>query len=242
MDVLGVIPARYNSTRFPGKPLTDIGGKSMIERVYQQAKQCELLSEVVVATDDDRIVSHVKGFKGKVIKTGKHISGTERCNALFQDLKKEFDVVVNIQGDEPFINPNQINQVITLFEQEEIVIATLAKKIKTADEVLDKNIVKVVFDNNHFAVNFSRLPIPHPKSFEPKKWFMLNTFYKHIGIYGYRPKVLQEICKIQPIKREIVENLEQLRWLENNYKIKIGITVFESISIDVPKDVKKLNL
>lgn len=242
MRILGIIPARYNSSRFPGKPLTNIAGKSMIQRVYQQAKKCELLSKVVVATDDDRIFSHVNNFKGEVMMTGEHNSGTERCNALFQDLKKEFDVVINIQGDEPFINPEQIAQVSKLFEYEETTITTLVKQIKNADELLDENTVKVVFDKNHLVLNFSRLPIPQPKSFDTEKWFVLNKFYKHIGIYGYKTKVLQEICKLQPTKKEISEKLEQLRWLENGYKIKVDITAFESISIDVPKDIEKLNL
>ena len=224
MEILGIIPARYNSSRFPGKPLTDIAGKSMIQRVYRQAKKCKLLSKVVVATDDDRIFSHVKNFRGEVVMTGEHSSGTERCNALFQDLKKEFDIVINIQGDEPFINPKQILQVAKLFEHEKTAITTIAKQIKTADELLDENTVKVVFDENHFALNFSRLPIPHPKTFDAEKWFVLNKFYKHIGIYGYRTKVLQEICKLEATKNEIAEKLEQLRWLDNNYKIKVGIT------------------
>ena len=242
MKVLGIIPARYNSSRFLGKPLTDIAGKSMIQRVYEQAKKCELLSKVVVATDDDRIFSHVNNFGGEVIMTGEHSSGTERCNALYQDLKKEFDVVINIQGDEPFINPEQILQVAKLFEDEKNAIATLAKQIKTADELLDENTVKVVFNEHNSVLNFSRSPIPEPKGFDIEKWFVHNKFYKHIGIYGYRTKVLQEICKLQPTKKEISEKLEQLRWLVNGYKIKVGITTLESISIDVPKDIEKLNL
>lgn len=241
MKFLGIIPARYNSTRFPGKPLANIAGKSMIERVYQQAKKCEVLSQVIVATDDDRIFSHVKNFNGEVIMTGKHSSGTERCYALFQDLKKEFDVVVNIQGDEPFINPEQISQIAKLFDKK-IDIATLAKQIKTVDELLDKNTVKIVFDENDFAVNFSRLAIPQTKNFDAKKSFIHNPFYKHIGIYAYRSEVLKELCKLHPTKKEILEKLEQLRWLENGWKIKVGITILESISIDVPKDIKKLNL
>jgi 3-deoxy-manno-octulosonate cytidylyltransferase (CMP-KDO synthetase) len=242
MKVLGIIPARYNSSRFPGKPLTDLAGKSMIQRVYEQAKKCESLSSVFVATDDDRIFESVMEFGGQVKMTAEHNSGTERCNALFQDLEEKFDVVINIQGDEPFINPKQIAQVAILFEQEKTAIATLAKQIKTADELLDENTVKVIFDENNFAINFSRFPIPEPKSFDAEKWFVLNKFYKHIGIYGYRTKILQEICKLQPTKKEISEKLEQLRWLENGYKIKVGITAFESISIDAPKDIEKLNL
>ena len=242
MKILGIIPARYNSSRFPGKPLVDIGGKSMIQRVYEQSEKCELLSAVFVATDDDRIFERVMEFGGQVKMTAEHNSGTERCNELAQNLEEKFDVVINIQGDEPCINPEQISQVATLFSDEDTSIATLAKQIKTANELLNENTVKVVFDENNFALNFSRFPIPDPKSFDAEKWFVHNKFYKHIGIYGYRAKVLQEICKLQPTKKELSEKLEQLRWLENGYKIKVGITAFESISIDVPKDIEKLNL
>ena len=242
MKVLGIIPARYNSSRFPGKPLTDIAGKSMIQRVYEQAKKCELLSSVFVATDDDRIFESVMEFGGQVKMTTEHNSGTERCNELAQNLEEKFDVVINIQGDEPCINPEQISQLATLFSDEDTTITTLAKQIKTADELLDENTVKVIFDENNFALNFSRFPIPDPKSFDVEKWFVMNKFYKHIGVYGYKAKVLQEICKLQPTKKEMSEKLEQLRWLDNNYKIKVGITAFESISIDVPKDIEKLNL
>lgn len=242
MKILGIIPARYNSSRFPGKPLADIEGKSMIERVYTQARKCDLLSQLYVATNDDRIFTHVKNFGGKVLMTGEHNSGTERCNALYQSLKKEFDVIINIQGDEPFIKPQQISQLANCFLDKNTAIATLAKQIKTAKHLLDDNIVKVMFDENNFALNFSRLAIPQPKSFDAEKLFAHNTFYKHIGIYGYSAKALEKICEFKPTKRELSERLEQLRWLENGYKIKVGITTFESISVDVPKDIEKLNL
>jgi 3-deoxy-manno-octulosonate cytidylyltransferase (CMP-KDO synthetase) len=240
MKVLGIIPARYNSSRFPGKPLTVIAGKSMIQRVYEQAKKCELLSSVFVATDDNRIFERVMKFGGKVKMTGEQNSGTERCNALYQNLEDTFDVVVNIQGDEPFINPEQIAQVANCFLDESTAIATLAKQIKTDDELLDENTVKVVFDEKNFALNFSRLPIPEPKSFDVEKWFVHNKFYKHIGIYGYRAAILEKLCKLDPTKNEITEKLEQLRWLDNNYKIKVEITELESQSVDVPKDIENL--
>ena len=242
MRILGVIPARYNSSRFPGKPLIRIGKKTMIESVYSQAIKCKLLSEVYVATDDDRIFSHVKSFGGDVMMTGEHNSGTERCNALYKNLEKEFDIIINIQGDEPFINPKQINQVANCFLDKKTTIATLAKQIKTTEEILDENTVKILFDQNNFALNFSRLAMPQPTSSNVKEWLIINTFYKHIGIYGYRAEALKKICELTPTKSEISENLEQLRWLENGYKIKVGITSFESISVDVPKDIEKLKL
>ena len=242
MRILGVIPARYNSSRFPGKPLIRIGKKTMIESVYSQAIKCKLLSEVYVATDDDRIFSHVKSFGGNVMMTGEHNSGTERCNALYKNLEKEFDIIINIQGDEPFINPKQINQVANCFLDKKTTIATLAKQIKTTEEILDENTVKILFDQNNFALNFSRLAMPQPTSSNVKEWLIINTFYKHIGIYGYRAEALKKICELTPTKNEISENLEQLRWLENGYKIKVGTTSFESISVDVPKDIEKLKL
>ena len=242
MRILGIIPARYNSGRFPGKPLADIGGKSMIQRVYEQSEKCKLLSTVFVATDDDRIFERVMEFGGQVKMTAKHNSGTERCNELAQNLEEKFDVVINIQGDEPCINPEQISQVATLFSDKNTAIATLAKQIKTVNELLNENTVKVVFDENNFALNFSRFPIPEPKSFDAEKWFIHNNFYRHIGIYGYRTKVLQEICELKQTEREKTEQLEQLRWLENTYKIKVKETELESHSIDIPKDIEKLNL
>ena len=242
MKILGVIPARYNSRRFPGKPLADITGKSMIQRVYIQSKKCIDLSEVFVATDDERIFAHVKEFGGNVKMTSEHNSGTERCNELAQNLEEKFDLIINIQGDEPYINPNQISQVANCFTDKNTRIATLAKQIKTTNNLLNENIVKVLFDSNNVAQDFSRFPIPEPKSFDSEKWFLNNKFYKHIGLYAYRTEVLQEICKLEQSEREVTEKLEQLRWLENGYKIKVGITEFESQSVDVPKDIEKLNL
>jgi|TARA_B100000959_G_scaffold56130_1_gene58525 3-deoxy-manno-octulosonate cytidylyltransferase (CMP-KDO synthetase) len=242
MKILGVIPARYDSSRFPGKPLVDIAGKSMIQRVYEQSKKCKELLEVFVATDDDKIFAHVKEFGGNVKLTSDHNSGTERCNELAQNLKEKFNIVINIQGDEPCINPEQISQVVNCFTDDHTNIATLAKQIKTTENLLNENIVKVVFGANNFAQDFNRLPIPEPKSFDSEKWFLNNKFYKHIGIYAYRTEILQEICKLKQSEREIKEKLEQLRWLENGYKIKVGITEFESQSVDVPKDIEKLNL
>ena len=240
MRIIGVIPARYNSSRFPGKPLVNINGKSMIERVYKQAKKCKLLSDVIVATDHQAIFNEVIKFGGKVEMTSKHNSGTERCNELLHKIKGDFDVLINIQGDVPYINPKQIHQIANIFTCKEAKIGTLVKKIKTSDELLDKNIVKVIIDNN-YALDFSRLPEININNITDS-FFIDNTFYKHIGIYGYRVDVLDEICKLKQTKREKKEKLEQLRWLDNLYEIKVSETMLDSKSVDVPKDIEKLNL
>lgn len=232
MKILGIIPARYNSSRFPGKPLAEIGGKSMIQRVYEQAKKCELLSAVFVATDDDRIHSHIKTFGGNSCMTGEHHSGTDRCNEVARKIDGNFDVIINIQGDEPFINPEQIAQVASLFADQQTEIATLAKPITNPEEIIDENVVKVYFDNQFFATNFTRK--------HQEEYLKTPTIFKHIGIYGYRKPILQAICQLPQSKREVKERLEQLRWLENGCKIKLGITAIESHAVDVPKDIEKL--
>lgn len=241
MRIIGVIPARYNSSRYPGKPLADINGKSMIERVYKQVKKCKLLSDVIVATDHQIIFDEVISFGGKVEMTSEHNSGTERCNELVQKIKGDFDILINIQGDVPYINPKQIHQIANIFTCKETKIGTLVKKIETIDELLDENIVKVIVDNN-YALDFSRLTETNINNINTDSFFIDNTFYKHIGIYGYRVNVLEEICKLKQTPREKKEKLEQLRWLENSYEIKVSETMLESKSVDVPKDIEKLNL
>lgn len=241
MNILGVIPSRYSSTRFPGKPLIDIGGKTMIQRVYEQAKKSESLSEVVVATDDGRIFKEVKNFGGNVMMTSSsHESGTERCNEVLEKSTKSFDVVVNIQGDEPFINPGQIDQLCACFNDKKTDIATLVKEIKDNEELFNPNRPKVEIDKNSFASMFSRETIPVLKNIDKKEWINHFKFFKHIGIYGYKSAVLNEICQLAPSPLEIKERLEQLRWLENNYKIKVAETSFEAIAIDTPEDLKKI--
>lgn len=241
MKILGVIPSRYASTRFPGKPLIDINGKSMIQRVYEQAKKAAALSEVVVATDDDRIFNHVKSFGGKVIMTSpSHESGTERCAEVLGKLDASFDVVINIQGDEPFINPEQINQLCSCFHDEKTDIATLIKKINTEEELFNPNRPKVEIDNNNFAIMFSRNAIPDLLNTKKENWLSEHIFYKHIGIYGYRNDVLAKISKLPPSPLEQKERLEQLRWIENNYAIKVAVTTHEAIAIDTPEDLQKI--
>jgi len=232
MKVIGIIPARYASSRFPGKPLADILGESMIQRVYEQCKKANSLSAVIVATDDKRIFNHVLDFGGKAMMTSNsHPSGTDRCNEVIQSLNEKYDIAINIQGDEPFINPEQINQIVSFFSSPEIGISTLAKKIETLFLLTDVNSPKAIFDKNGIAQNFCR----SITQIKPNQ-----TYYKHIGIYGYRSQTLAKICKLPPSENEKTERLEQLRWLDNGYKIKVGITTFDSLSVDTPEDIEKI--
>jgi len=232
MKVIGIIPARYGSSRFPGKPLANILGKSMIQRVYEQCKKATSLSDVIVATDDKRIFNHVHDFGGKAIMTAStHPSGTDRCNEVIQSLTEKYDIAINIQGDEPYINPEQIDQVAALFNTEKVSISTLAKKIDNPKILTDINSPKAIFDANGIASEFCRI-ISNP--------VVEKDYFKHIGIYGYRTKILAEICELPPSKNEQKERLEQLRWLDNKYLIKVGITTHEGISVDTPEDIEKI--
>ncbi|MBN8702028.1 MAG: 3-deoxy-manno-octulosonate cytidylyltransferase [Bacteroidetes bacterium] len=241
MQILGIIPARYASTRFPGKPLIDIAGKSMIQRVYEQCLKSNLLSTVYVATDDIRIAEHITQFGGNVVMTSEqHTCGTERCfETLTQLGEKEYDVVINIQGDEPFINPEQIDMLCSCFDSERVEIATLAKKLNNSSDLFNPTIPKVVLNNVHNAIYFSRQAIPYLRGIEENEWINNHIYFKHIGIYGYRSDILKEIVSLPAGKLEKAESLEQLRWLENGYKIKVAITNFESISIDTPADLER---
>lgn len=241
MKIIGIIPARYASTRFPGKPLIDIGGKSMIQRVYEQAQKASLLTDVIVATDDIRIEKHVQSFGGKVVMTSEaHQSGTDRCFEAIQKFDKDADIVINIQGDEPFIQPEQIDQVASCFDSTEVQIATLVKKIINDEDLFNINIPKVVLNTSGDAIYFSRQTIPFIRGKEENKWLNSHLFYKHIGIYAYRTKILAEITCLQQSSLELAEGLEQLRWIENGYKIRTKTTDFENVAIDVPDDLKKL--
>lgn len=232
--VLGIIPARMASSRFYGKPLVKIGNKTMIQRVYEQAKKSTRLSDVIVATDHEDIKNEVERFGGKVVITSSNCkNGTERCAEALSTLKNNYDIVINIQGDEPFFEPKSLEILINCFEKE-VQIATLVKKIENEEEINEQTVVKVVFNQNNEALYFSRAAIPFNRE---------NTeidFFKHIGIYAIRCDVLKEIVQLQPTKLELAEQLEQLRWLENGWKIKVGFTNHDSNSVDTPEDLKKL--
>lgn len=241
MRIAGIIPARYAATRFPGKPLVMIHGVSMIERVYRQAVQAQQLSEVVVATDDERIYDHVKGFGGMVVMTlPDHASGTERCHEAASKLEVQPQAVVNIQGDEPYIRPSQIDELCTIIAREEVQIATLVKRIEDVDTLLNPNKVKAVLDAQNKALYFSRSPIPYLRGLPVTEWLTKHDFYKHIGLYAYKTDVLRELVHFESSALERAESLEQLRWIERGRTIHCGITRYESPSIDAPEDLEAL--
>lgn len=238
MKFIAIIPARYQSTRFPGKPLALINDKPMIRWVYENV--ASTLEQVWVATDDERIYETVKSFGGNVLETEtSHKSGTDRCAEAARILaeKQDFDVVINIQGDEPFIHPEQIEQLKSCFNKE-VQIATLVKRIENTTELFNPNRPKVVLNKFQNAIYFSRSPIPFVRGEEESFWLRVNTFWAHVGMYAYKKEVLQEITKLGPAKLEIAESLEQLRWLENGYSIKTAVTYHQSLGIDTPDDLQ----
>lgn len=242
-SIIGLIPARYASTRFPGKPLADIGGKPMIQRVYEQASS--VLDTVYVATDDKRIADVVRSFGGRVVMTSvDHQSGTDRCREALAHAEKEegrsFRAVINIQGDEPFINPKQISQLADILTDPSTEIATLIKHASSKSDLFNPNKPKVVVGKQNNALYFSRSPIPYLRGIAEDEWHLRHKFYNHIGLYGYRSDILQQITKLEQGTLEKCESLEQLRWLENGYKIAALETDMESISIDTPEDLLKL--
>ena len=218
-----------------------IKGKTMIQRVCEQAWKSKL-DTVVVATDDMRIAEEVLKFGGQYVLTDpNHPSGTDRCREAMYMLDNAYDAVVNIQGDEPFIDPEQINQVVDLISLNDTQIASLARRISDEDELFSPNVVKVVMDNHDNALYFSRNPIPYMRNIDPKDWLAKGVFYKHIGLYAYKSDILCQIAKMEPTRLEIAESLEQLRWLENGLSIRMGITDIEHLSIDVPNDLFRAN-
>ncbi len=239
MKFLGIIPARYASTRFPAKPLALLGGKTVIQRVYEQV--AGVLDDAYVATDDERIEAAVKAFGGKVVMTSvDHKSGTDRCYEAACKIGGDFDVVVNIQGDEPFIQPSQLHAVKSCFDDTTAQIATLVKPFLASDSVAaleNVNSPKVVVNRNWNALYFSRSIIPYQRNADKQEWLQHHTYYKHIGLYAYRTEVLKEITSLPQSSLEVAESLEQLRWLENGYTIKVGISTIETIGIDTPEDL-----
>jgi 3-deoxy-manno-octulosonate cytidylyltransferase (CMP-KDO synthetase) len=243
MLFLGLIPARYSSTRFPGKPLADIDGKSMIRRVYEQASSC--FEHVYVATDDDRIKNHVIEFGGKVVMTSpQHRSGTDRCAEAARIITNSegisFDVVINIQGDEPYIQIEQLELVCSCFTDKNTEIASLVKKISNAEDLFNPNIPKVILNNQDEAIYFSRSTIPYIRNAQVEQWLTKHTFFKHIGLYAYRYETLLKLTDLPPSSLEIAESLEQIRWIQNGFKIKVAETKLENLAIDTPQDLEKL--
>jgi 3-deoxy-manno-octulosonate cytidylyltransferase (CMP-KDO synthetase) len=239
MKIVGVIPARYGSTRFPGKPLALIGGVTMIERVWRQAKLATFLSDVIVATDDTRISEHVLAFGGKVEMTRTdHRCGTDRIGEIANRYKTA-DCFINIQGDEPFVQPEQVNQLASLLVTGAPIV-TLVTPIITVQELFSPNIVKVVLNRDNKAMYFSRSPIPFlHEGGKPETWFSQHVYYRHLGMYGYQRTVLEKIIQLLPAPLEKAESLEQLRWLENSYEIHTVLTESATISVDMPEDIKR---
>ena len=238
MKFIGLIPARYASTRFPGKPLALLAGKPVIQHVYEQA--AKVLDAVYVATDDERIYNKVLEFGGKAVMTStEHHSGTDRIEEALEKVGGDFDVVVNIQGDEPFIAQSQIETLCHCFEDEVTQIATLGKPFECIEAVENPNSPKIVVDNRGYAMYFSRSVIPFVRGVERQEWLKKYPYLKHLGIYAYRTEVLKAITRLPQSSLELAESLEQLRWLENGYRIKVGITNVETVGIDTPEDLQR---
>ena len=241
MNFIGIIPARYASTRFPGKPLADLGGKPMIQWVYENTMQS--LDKVIVATDHPDIEAAVNKFKGNVVMTSPdHPSGTDRCAEVIEILQNQgeyYDVALNIQGDEPFIRNTHLSLLMNAFISEETQIATLANVIEDPEEIFDPNIVKIVTGRGGRALYFSRSPMPHQRNRPESEWFSGFNYLKHLGMYAYRTEVLSQITQLKTSSLEQAESLEQLRWLEHGYTIKVHYTTEVSMGIDTPEDLEK---
>lgn len=238
MKFIGIIPARYASTRFPGKPLALLGGKPVIQHVYE--KVAAVLEAAYVATDDERIYDVVKSFGGQVVMTRTdHKSGTDRIEEAIEKIGGECDVVVNVQGDEPFVAKSQLDTICHCFDDPTTQIATLGKPFESMEAVQNPNSPKIVVDNMGFAMYFSRSVIPYVRGKEKSSWLTHYPFLKHLGIYAYRKNVLRQITQLPQSSLEIAESLEQLRWLQNGFKIKVGTTDVETVGIDTPQDLER---
>lgn len=236
-----IIPARFASTRFPGKPLADINGKPMIAHVVHQVKKAQHVDRIVVATDNNEIAHTVEQFGGEAMLTvDEHPSGTDRCLEAYNKLGEDFDVIINVQGDEPFIHPDMIDTLVEIMVKPEVKLGTLVKRVEDIGVLLDPNKVKVVLNNRKEALYFSRSPIPFAQGSLAREWLNNQAYYKHIGMYGYTPDSLREITHLEVSSLEKTESLEQLRWLENGMTIRCGITKHESPSVDTPEDLQTL--
>jgi 3-deoxy-manno-octulosonate cytidylyltransferase (CMP-KDO synthetase) len=241
MKFTAIIPARYASTRFPGKPLAVLGGKTVIQRVYEQVSS--VLDEVYVATDDERIFQCVEDFGGRAVMTrSDHKSGTDRIEEAAQKTATDADVIINVQGDEPFIQPTQIETLMHLFDNPQTQIGTLGKLFESIEAVENPNSPKIVVDNQGFALYFSRSVIPYIRGKQCDEWFGEYPFLKHLGIYAYRREVLAEVTRLPQSSLEKAESLEQLRWLQNGYRIRVGLTDVETVGIDTPEDLQRAEL
>lgn len=239
--IAGIIPARWASTRFPGKPLADIAGKTMLRRVYEQASRSRSLQAVVVATDDDRIAEHVRSFGGRVVMTAAdHPSGTDRCQEALLKMDTSFDYVINIQGDEPFIEPEQIDELASVLENGKVELATQMIEVDSHEILFDRGEVKIVLNDRSEALYFSRMPIPFLKGVDEKEWHTRHRYYRHVGMYAYRADILEQITRLPVSPLEKAESLEQLRWLEHGYRIRCVSTRFDSHCIDTPADIEKV--
>jgi len=243
MKILAIIPSRYGSTRFPGKPLVQIEGKSMIQRVYERCSS--LFEHVCVATDDQRIIDEVKRFGGDAVMTSDlHKSGTDRCYEALTIVEKrgseKFDIIINIQGDEPFIDPAQLSELVSCFNDRGTKIATLVKRVSPEEDIFNPNTPKVVVSEELNALYFSRSVIPYRRGIDTENWNDGFTYFKHIGLYAFTRETLAEISRLSQTPLELTEQLEQLRWLENGYKIKVAVTDYQSYSIDTPEDLEIL--
>lgn len=238
MKFIAIIPARYASTRFPGKPLAMLGGKPVIQRVYEQA--VKVLPEAYVATDDERIFQAVKSFGGQAVMTrSDHKNGTDRIQEAVEKIHTQADVIINIQGDEPFVQPSQLETLMQLFDAPETQIGTLGKPFETMEAVENPNSPKIVCDRRGFALYFSRSVIPYVRGKEQQEWLQHYPYLKHLGLYAYRREVLHEITQLPQSPLELAESLEQLRWLENGYRIRVGLTDVETVGIDTPDDLQR---
>jgi len=240
MKILGVIPSRYASTRYPGKPLISIQGKSMVQRVYERAMQSGALSKVIVATDDERIANHVAQFGGHcVITKAEHPSGTDRCYEALMQMEENYDYLINIQGDEPFLAPQQIDELASACDGKAELITQMIK-VNSEEILFDTGEVKIVLNQEQEALYFSRMVIPFLKGIEQSQWHLNHNYYRHVGLYAYRTDILAAITKLKPSALELAESLEQLRWLENGFKVKLVQTAYESHCIDTPADLEKV--